>query len=334
MRADRLISILLLLQIHRCLTANELARRLEVSERTIHRDMEALSSVGVPVVADRGVGGGWRLVGDYRTKLTGLNEAELQSLFLNVPPQLLADLGLEQTSEAALTKLLAEVPGAARRDAEFARQRIYVDVSGWHRAEEAVPMLPVLQQAVWQDRKLKISYQRDPDCEAFERVVDPLGLVAKGSVWYLIAAVENEPRTYRVSRVLAASLLDEASERPAGFDLAAHWQQSAQMFKTQLPRFEATLRVRQEAMRRLYYAVRFARVEETGEADADGWVTVKMRFQLEDEAAEFALSFGNQIEVVEPASVREKVIRLAENVVEFYRSRQAGEALANPAGSC
>jgi len=318
MRADRLISILLLLQIHRCLTANDLAKRLEVSERTIHRDMEALSSVGVPVTADRGAGGGWRLIGDYRTKLTGLNDTEIQSLFLNVPPQLLADLGLEKTSEAAMTKLLAEVPGDARRDAEFARQRIHVDVSGWNRSEESVPMLPTLQQAVWQDRKLNISYQRDPDCEAFERVVDPLGLVAKGSVWYLIAAVENEPRTYRVSRVLAATLLNDPCERPPDFDLAAHWQQSAQVFKTQLPRFDATLRVRQESLRRLYYAVRFARVEHVGEPDADGWAIVEMRFQLEDEAAEFALSFGPQIEVMEPVTLREKVIGLAKSVVEFY----------------
>lgn len=184
-------------------------------------------------------------------------------------------------------------------------------------------MLPVLQQAVWQDRKLQISYQRDPDCEAFDRVVNPLGLVAKGSVWYLIAAVENEPRTYRVSRVLTATLLDEPAQRLTDFDLAAHWQQSAQLFKTQLPRYDATLRVRQEALRRLYYAVRFARVEETGEPDADGWVKVKMRFQFEDEAAEFALSFGDQIEVVEPLALREKVIRLAESVVEFYREKAA-----------
>ncbi|MBS1791230.1 MAG: YafY family transcriptional regulator [Acidobacteria bacterium] len=318
MRADRLISILLLLQIHRCLTANELARRLEVSERTIHRDMEALSSVGVPVTADRGAGGGWRLVGDYRTKLTGLHDTEIQSLFLNVPPQLLTDLGWAKTSEAAMTKLLAEVPPEARRDAEFARQRIHVDVTGWHRPEESVPMLPALQQAVWQDCKLRISYQRDPDCEAFERVVDPLGLVAKGSVWYLIAATEGEPRTYRVSRVLTAALLDEPSKRPADFDLAAHWQQSAEVFKTRLPRFDATLRVRQEALRRLHYAVRFARVEYTSEPDTDGWIKVKMRFQLEDEAAEFALSFGPHVEVMEPLTLREKVIRLAESVVEFY----------------
>ena len=318
MRADRLISILLLLQIHRGLTAGVLAKRLEVSERTIHRDMDALSSIGVPITADRGVGGGWRLLGEYLTKLTGLNEAEVQALFLNVPPQLLADLGLEKASEAARTKLLAEVPGSAGQDAEFARQRILVDVSGWHRPEESVPMLPVIQQAVWQERKLQISYQRDLDCEAFERVVDPLGLVAKGSVWYLIAAVESEPRTYRVSRVMAATLLDEFSERPADFDLNEHWRQSATVFKTQLPRFDAILRVRQESLRRLYYAVRFARVEQTGEPDANGWTEVKMRFQLEDEAAEFALSFGPQVEVVEPLSLREKVIRLAESVVEFY----------------
>lgn len=318
MRADRLISILLLLQVHRGLTAGELAKRLEVSERTIHRDMDALSSIGVPITADRGVGGGWRLLGEYRTKLTGLNDAEVQALFLNVPPQLLADLGLEKASDAARTKLLAEVPGSAGQDAEFARQRILVDVTGWHRPEESVPMLPIIQQAVWQERKLQISYQRDPDCDAFERVVDPLGLVAKGSVWYLIAAVEAEPRTYRVSRVMAATLLDEFCERPAGFNLSEHWRQSAAMFKTQLPRFDATLRVRQEVLRRLYYAVRFARVEHTGEPDVHGWVEVKMRFQLEDEAAEFALSFGPQIEVVEPASLREKVIQLAESVVAFY----------------
>lgn len=323
MRADRLISILLLLQIHRCVTARELADRLGVSERTILRDMEALGSIGVPVIADRGVGGGWRLTGEYRTKLTGLNESEVQALFLNVPQQLLADLGLEKTSDAAMTKLLAEVPAPVRRDAEYARQRIHVDVTGWHRPEEAVPVLPVLQQAVWQERKLQISYQRDPDCEPFERVVDPLGLVAKGSVWYLVAAADGEPRTYRVSRVLNATMTDEASARPEGFDLAAHWRQSAQVFKTQMPRYDATLRVRQEALKRMYYAVRFARVEHVGETDAEGWATVEMRFQIEDEAAEFALSFAPMMEVVAPLSLREKVIGLAKSVVEFYTIKAA-----------
>lgn len=321
MRADRLISILLLLQVHRCLTARELAERLEVSERTIHRDMDALTTVGVPVTAERGLGGGWRLQGDYRTKLTGLNEAEVRALFLSLPPQLLADLGWEKASSAAQTKLLAEVSASARRDAESARQRIHVDVTGWHRPEEAVPFLPVIQQAVWLERKLHLTYQRDPDCEPFARVVDPLGLVAKGSVWYLIAAVEGEARTYRISRVQAAELGDEPSARPVGFDLAAHWQQSAETFKAHLPRFNATLRVRQEVFRRLQYALRFARVEQVGEPEADGWLEVALRFQFAEDAAELALSFGAQVEVLAPAEVREAVIRRAREVLDFYAAR-------------
>lgn len=327
MRADRLLSILLLLQVYRCMTARELAERLEVSERTIHRDMEALSGVGVPVVADRGVGGGWRLLGDYRTTLTGLNDAEAQALFLNIPPQLLADLGLDKASEAARTKLLAEVRGRARREAEDARQRIHVDVSGWHRPEEFVPLLPVLQQAVWQERKVQMTYSRGVEqagCDAVERVVDPLGLVAKGSVWYLIAAVEGEPRTYRVSRVQSATLLDERGLRPAGFDLAAHWQQSTREFKTKLPRYDAVLRVRQEALTRLYYPVRFSRIERIGEPDAEGWAEVAIRFQVEYEAAEFALSFGPLVEVLSPPALREKVIGLARSVLDFYANRSSG----------
>src|SRR5918998_1860903 len=135
MRADRLFSIVLLLQAHRLLTSRELAGRLEVSERTIHRDMEALSGAGIPVVAERGAGGGWSLLGEYRTSLTGLNEAEVQSLFVNKPSRLLADLNLEKAAEGAMLKLLAALPTVYRRGAEYARQRIYIDVSGWSRSE-------------------------------------------------------------------------------------------------------------------------------------------------------------------------------------------------------
>src|SRR5918999_3855096 len=187
MRADRLFSIVLLLQAHRLLTARALAERLEVSERTIHRDMEALSGAGIPVVAERGAGGGWSLLGEYRTNLTGLNEAEIQSLFVTRPPRLLADLNLEKAAEGASLKLLAALPTVYRRGAEQARQRIHIDVSGWQRAEEAVPLLHVVQEAVWQERRLRMTYGQE-ECGAAERVVDPLGLVAKGSVWYLVAA--------------------------------------------------------------------------------------------------------------------------------------------------
>src|SRR5262247_3384222 len=163
MRADRLLSIMLMLQAHRRITARALADRLEVSERTIHRDMESLSAAGVPVVAERGLGGGWSLLGEYRTNLTGLNEAEIQALFLARSPQLLDDLGLGKAAEAAFIKLFATVPPAMRRDAESASRRIYVDGAGWNQGEESAPLLRLLQEAVLRDRAVRFRYQRGDD---------------------------------------------------------------------------------------------------------------------------------------------------------------------------
>lgn len=324
MRADRLFSIVLLLQSHRLLTARNLAGRLEVSERTIHRDMEALSGAGVPVVAERGVGGGWSLLGEYRTNLTGLNEAEIQTLFVTKPSRLLADLKLEKAAEGALLKLLAALPSAYRRGAEHARQRIHIDVAGWSRAEEAVPLLHVLQDAIWQERKLRMTYSRGECAEAFERVVDPLGLVAKGSVWYFVAAVEGgEARSYRVSRVTRAELTDELCVRPPDFDLSEFWERSSAEFRAHVPGYRARARVRKEIIARLPYAGRFARIEETGEPDADGWALVSLRFDAEEMACEYALSFGPLLEVLEPAALREKVVRLAESVVAFYAGKDS-----------
>ena len=317
MRADRLFSIVLLLQSRGRLTARELAWRLEVSERTIHRDMEALSGAGVPVVAERGAGGGWSLLGEYRTNLTGLSEAEVQSLFVTRPTRLLADLKLEKAAEGALLKLLAALPAAFRRGAEQARQRIHVDVTGWNGAREAAPLLHVLQDAVWQERKLRMTYGRG-ECGAAERLVDPLGLVAKGGVWYLVAAVGGDVRSYRVSRIEGAELLDAPALRPAGFDLAAFWEQSAAQFRAHLPRYRATVRVRPEIVPRLPYAGRFARVEQTGHTDEEGWVHAVLRFDVEEMACEYALGFGTQLEVLEPAALREKVLQAAQEVVAFY----------------
>jgi predicted DNA-binding transcriptional regulator YafY len=326
MRADRLLSIVLLLQAHRQLTSRELAGRLEVAERTIHRDMEALSAAGIPVVAERGAGGGWSLLGEYRTNLTGLNEAEVQSLFVTRPPRLLADLKLEKAAERALLKLLAALPSIQRRGAEHARQRIYVDVSGWHRPEEAVPLLPVLQEAIWLERKLHFTYQSGIDCNAIERLVDPLGLVAKGSVWYLVAAVGGEVRSYRVSRVQNAKLMEEPCACPAGFVLAAYWEQSAARFKANLPRYHATMRARPDIVHRLSFGGRFARIEEIGKPDAGGWVRVSLRFDVEEMACEYALSFGPAIEVVEPESLRRKVLEAATIVVALY-TREASKGV-------
>jgi predicted DNA-binding transcriptional regulator YafY len=322
-RADRLFSIVLLLQSHRLLTSRDLAGRLEVSARTIHRDMEALSGAGIPVVAERGTGGGWSLLGEYRTNLTGLNEAEIQSLFVIKPSRLLADLNLEKAAEGAFLKLLAALPAMYRRGAEYARQRIHVDVTGWNRAEETVPLLHRLQEAIWQERRVRLTYARG-ECETVERVADPLGLVAKGSVWYLVAGVEGEVRSYRVSRVERVEVLDEACARPPGFDLAAFWERSAAEYRAHLPDYRARVRVRREIVARMPYAGRFARIERTGDADADGRVEVWLRFDVEEMACEYALSFGTQLEVLEPAALREKVLAAARGVVDFYERKETG----------
>jgi predicted DNA-binding transcriptional regulator YafY len=322
MRADRLLSIMLNLQVRRRMTARELAKLLEVSERTIHRDMEALSGAGVPVIAERGMGGGWMLMEGYRTNLTGLNESEIQALFVNKPSRLLADLKLDKASDGALIKLLAALPAMYRRDAEYARQRIYVDVTGWNRSEETVPHLPLLQEAIWQERKIYFNYQRGGECGSVERLADPLGLVAKGSVWYLVASVEGEIRTYRVSRILDVSLTEKAAVRPEGFDLATHWEQSASQFKANLPRYAATVRVAPEIFPRIRFAGRFARIEQVDPPDQDGWIKVYLRFDVEEMACEYVLSFGPNIEVLEPLSLREKVIKLAESVIAFYSQKE------------
>ncbi len=319
MRADRLISIVLLLQAHHQLTSRDLASRLEVSERTIHRDMEALSGSGIPVLALRGTNGGWSLLGEYRTNLTGLNEAEIETLFVTRPSKLLADLRLEKAAEGAMLKLLAALPVTYQRAAERARRRIYVDVGGWARKEEAVPLLPTLQESVWLERRLAFSYDRGPDCEPAERVCDPLGLVAKGSVWYLVAVVGSDIRTYRVSRILRAEVLQEHAVVPADFDLAAYWQASSAKFKSSLPNYTARFRVAPDVFQFLPFAGRFARVSETYETDADGWRRVAVSFDVEEMACQFALSFGPKLEVLEPETLRTKVIQAAKETVEFYQ---------------
>ena len=323
MRADRLLSVLLLLQVHRRLTARELANRLEVSERTIHRDMEALSAAGFPVFAERGSGGGWMLVEGYRTNLTGLNRDESQALFLTKPLRLLADLGLEKASNAALLKLSAALPSAHRDNAEHARQRIHVDVTGWNRSSESIEFLPALQEAVWRERQLKLIYQRGGGCDPVERLIDPLGLVAKGSVWYLVAAVEGEVRSYRVSRVLKAEATDQPCVRPKGFDLAAHWEQSTLSFKANLPQYQATVRVAPEVFPMMRFGGRFARIGQPDLPDADGWLKVTIRFDVEEMAIEWVLSFGSRMEVLDPPSLREKVISSAKSVIAFYAHRAA-----------
>lgn len=328
MRADRLLSIMLLLQVHRRITAHELAKRLEVSERTIYRDVEALSAAGVPVTAERGTGGGLMLLETFRTNLTGLNSTEVQALFLGQPDHLLNDLGLHQASEAALIKLLAVLPSINRQSAEYVRQRIYVDVTGWQQAdEEQLLFLPLIQEAIWQERKLSVTYQRSE--QAVERVLDPLGLVAKGRIWYLIAAINGEMRTYRVSRIQQASLRDESCVRPPNFDLADYWRQSSATFLANIPRHAVSVRMPQSALPRVTQAGRFIQLEQAGPPDEHGWVAARILFEDKDEICGYLLSFGTEMEILEPPELRAQVLELARNILAFYAQRAIVEGSAN-----
>ncbi|GCE23498.1 helix-turn-helix transcriptional regulator [Dictyobacter kobayashii] len=321
MRADRLLSIMLLLQVHRRMTARELAQRLEVSERTIHRDMEALSCAGIPVVAERGTGGGWSLIEEYRTNLTGLNEHEIQTLFLARPSHVLSDLGLHKASEAALLKLLAALPAVRRQDAEYVSQRIHIDTSGWHNREEAIPALPTLQQAIWQERKICFTYLRGETL--VERVVDPLGLVAKGSTWYLVAAVEGQLRSYRVSRIQSARMLEDSYVRPLDFDLAAYWAQSSRDFTSSLRWYLATIQAAPDAVARIYGSSRLFRIEQIDVNASTGWITFQLGFDTPYEACAYIMSFGDQVEVLEPAELRAEITQLAACVLEHYSGKNS-----------
>ena len=307
-RADRLLSILLLLQTHGLMPARALAERLEVSERTVHRDMEALAMAGVPVYAEKGRRGGWALVDSYRTDLTGLTETELRSLVIASAPGVLADLGLGEAADRALIKLLAGLPDARRKAAESARGYLHVDPSGWRRPDEAAPFLGTLELALRTGRQIAMTYERAYDRSMVERVANPLGLVAKGSIWYLAATVEGKARTYRASRIRAVTILETQADRPDGFDLAAFWAESSAEFRAALPIHRVILRVAPEGISRVRLGWRFATVESESEPDERGWITCTIRADSEDIALECVLTLGGQAEVVEPAALRDRAV--------------------------
>src|SRR5437868_7945678 len=275
MRADRLLSTLLLLQAHGCLSGRELADRLEVSARTVHRDMEALSAAGVPVFALRGSRGGWRLNEDWSTQVPALEESELRALLM-AQPRVIGDMRLAAAAERALAKLMAALPGPMRARAALMRQRLYVDTTAWRGSTENVALLPIVQEAVSRDRKLKMKYRKEGSqaSELVERLVDPLGLVAKGSTWYMVAFTPKGLRTFRVSRIEKATLLDQPVRRPADFDLAAFWKNSTEQFQLGWRRYETTLRLEPTAAN----WVTMCRVVAPAakQPDNDGWVRLKI----------------------------------------------------------
>lgn len=312
MRASRLVQLLLLLQARGRLTAGALADELEVSERTIHRDVDALSAAGVPIYAERGPHGGIQLVDGYRTRLTGLTGDEAEALFLSGLPGPAAELGLGTVVAAARLKVLASLPPELRARASRLVDRFHLDTAGWFQASESVPQLGALADAVWDSRRIEIVYRRgDRDVT---RQVDPLGLVLKGGAWYVVALADEQIRTYRARRIVAVRDLEQPFARPPDFELATHWAASIAAYEQDTPRVTVTLRVDRRVLPALADVVGERAVSEAariGEADDDGWICLRLTVDWPDEVPGRLVALGGAVEVLEPAEVRERASALA-----------------------
>jgi len=307
MKSDRLLSVLLLLQAKGRVTERELAERLEVSQRTIHRDLEALSASRVPVVALRGSQGGWELEKGWRTQVPGLDEAELRALLM-AQPRVVGHSRLAAAAESALNKVMAALPGPMREQAAAMRERLHVDPTGWWETGEDLSMLSIVQDAVARQRQLAFDYVR-ADGQRSARTVDPLGLVAKGTSWYLVARGASGLRTFRVSRMTGAAVLGSSFVRPARFGLAEYWTRTTAELEGKRRRFSVVLALAPAAVQMLAPRCPTAPVELPRGAGPlpDGWLTVRAEFDDEEYARFVVLGLGTRVQAIEPVEFRRSI---------------------------
>ncbi|MFE2474939.1 WYL domain-containing protein [Streptomyces sp. NPDC059389] len=339
MRAARLIRMALLIQSNPGLTAAALARELEVSERTVIRDAQALQEAGIPVRSERGRVGGYFLAPGYRTRLTTLHPTEAETLFLSGLPSALRDLGLSDAADTARLKLTATLLPSVREAAQSSVRRFHLDAPAWFREASTPELLPELARAVWGDRTVELSYARPgrdgSGPSTVSRVVEPYGLVLKAGTWYVVARVPGEReepeepdggwRTYRVDRVTALAPAPGAQEpfaRDAAFDLAAHWRARSAAFARALLRTTVTVRLTGSGLRRLPAVVDGAAVEEAlasaSAPDAGGLTTLELPAESEDVAFDELARLGADVEVLAPASLRARFGQRAAALAALY----------------
>ena len=330
MRASRLLSTLLLLQARGRMTARELADELEVSIRTVYRDVESLHAAGIPLYGDAGPGGGYQLLDGYRTRLTGLTDGEAQALFLAGLPGPAAELGLGAVVATAAVKLEAALPAELRDRAALVRERFHLDAPGWYHDGDRSPYLAAAADAVWHRRTVRIRYRRWKAPTDVTRTLRPYGLVLKAGKWYLVAGGEPgwAPRTFRVNHILDLCDLGLPFERPVGFDLAEFWESHIVEFRTNLWQGEAVVRLSARARERLAHlagsAVNAAVDRTAGEPGARGWVTATVPIESLIHAETEFLKLGAEVEVLEPAELRERMAGTARALAALYRVRPGG----------
>jgi predicted DNA-binding transcriptional regulator YafY len=320
MRSSRLVSILMLLQARQRMTARELAGELEVSLRTVYRDVEALAAAGIPVYAEHGRTGGYQLVDGYRTRLTGLTESEAESLFMVGLPGPAAALGLSQEAASAERKLLAALGPEQRLRAGRLRDRFHLDVPAWYRDAEDSPHLAAVAEAVLADRYVDVVYRRWQAPREVERRLAPFGLVLKSGSWYVVADPGGGPRTYRVSNILRLTPCADTFDRPAGFGLAAFWAAHLAEFDRRRFTAVAVLRLSAALVRRLpdLSDPSLRKVAAGAGPDPDGWTTVELPIEHIHQAAQQLLPYGAGLEVVSPASLRDELVTRARALLTLY----------------
>ncbi|MFI1826901.1 helix-turn-helix transcriptional regulator [Streptomyces sp. NPDC020412] len=342
MRAARLIKMVLLLQSRPSMTGAELARELEVSERTVTRDAVALSAAGVPVYADRGRAGGYRLIGGYRTRLTGLGRSEAEALFLSGLPGALREMGLADAASAARLKVSAALLPSLADASASAAQRFHLDAPGWYHEPRTPPMLARIAEAVWDDRRVRAEYGNRRG-ERVKRLLEPYGLVLKAGVWYLCARVDGTYRVYRIDRFSAVEPVDVEGpggdgadnglrdagdaadayfERDPDFDLSAFWAERAAQFARSILRTQVVVRVTAEGARRLPHVTDQAAARDALAAadgpDTAGELTVTLPVESHEVAYAQLMTLGPDVEVLAPAELRATFAAAAERMAARY----------------
>lgn len=319
MKSSRLLSILLLLQTRGRMTAAQLAAELEVSVRTVYRDVEALHTAGVPLYGDAGHRGGYELLAGYRTRLTGLSVGEAEALFLTALPGPAADLGLGPALAAARLKLRAALPPELRAQADRMSRRFHLDAPGWYAPDDELPFLPAVADAVWRGRVLAVRYRRWTEPTDVDRRLEPYGLVLKAGRWYVVAARPggSGPRTYRVDQILRLTITGDEFDVPEDFDLAAYWQSYQRDFHARLHQGEALVRLSPRGVARLTGAAARAAAA-TGAREPGGWTRARLPVESPDRAHDQFLALGADVEVLAPPELRTRLAETVRTLADRY----------------
>lgn len=323
MRASRLLSILILLQMRGRLSAETLAAEFEVSVRTIYRDIDHLSAAGVPVYAERGRAGGFELMDGYRTKLTGFTPAEADALVLAGVGGAASDLGIGADAAAAQLKLLASLPPDTGASAQRVAQRFHLDPANWYTRPETLALLPAIADAVWREKRVRVRYESWKD--VVTREIDPLGLVLKGGLWYLIAAVKEQPRTYRVSNIRDVVVLSSNTRRPRRFDLARFWAGWVKDFEHRLLSERADVKLSPAGLRMLRDVSPAAAeaAHQNTPCAPQGWVRAEIPVENTEQAVRQLLRLGAEVEVLAPPALRAAIAAEAKATAARYAKANA-----------